>query len=168
MKQYNSNKTRDFAHYHTIYEKEIIEMKKYVSIMLTAIFCISLLAGCGGSGKSDQQPAEETKERAAQPEKTEETGAKENAADAAADPNAYLVYVLEAETMAPIPGARVQFCSDTQCMMQKTDDTGCAAFKVDPGKYTVHILKAAGYVVPEEEFAVPEQYDVVRITLEKQ
>ena len=59
-------------------------------------------------------------------------------------------------------------CSDMQCMMQKTDDTGCAAFKVDPGKYTVHILKAAGYVVPEEEFAVPEQYDVVRITLEKQ
>ena len=130
-------------------------MKKYVSIMLTAIFCISLLAGCGGSGKSDQQPAEETKERAAQPEKTEETGAKENAADAAADPNAYLVYVLEAETMAPIPGARVQFCSDTMCQMGKTDENGATSFQADPGTYTVHMLKVPeGYVKSEEEITL--------------
>ena len=130
-------------------------MKKYVSIMLTAIFCISLLAGCGGSGKSDQQPAEETKERAAQPEKTEETGAKENAADAAADPNAYLVYVLDAETMAPIPGARVQFCSDTMCQMGKTDENGVTSFQADPGTYTVHMLKVPeGYVKSEEEITL--------------
>ena len=58
-------------------------------------------------------------------------------------------------------------CSDMQCMMQKTDATGCAVFKQDPGKYTVHILKAAGYVVPKEEFAVPEQYGVMNIILEK-
>ena len=69
---------------------------------------------------------------------------------------------------APIVGASVQFCSDTQCMMGKTDDTGCAIFKVDPGKYTVHVLKAEGYVVTEEEYAVPEDYGIVKITLEKQ
>ena len=67
----------------------------------------------------------------------------------------------------PVEGAFVQMCSDMQCMMQKTDATGCAVFKQDPGKYTVHILKAAGYVVPKEEFAVPEQYGVMNIVLEK-
>ena len=34
-------------------------MKRYVSILLTAILSASLLAGCGGSGKNAQQPAEE-------------------------------------------------------------------------------------------------------------
>ena len=69
---------------------------------------------------------------------------------------------------APVVGASVQFCSDTQCMVGKTDDTGCAVFKVDPGKYTVHVLKAEGYVVTEEEYAVPEEYGIVSIVLEKQ
>lgn len=46
--------------------------------------------------------------------------------------------------------------------------TGCAVFKVDPGKYTVHVLKAEGYVVTEEEYAVPEEYGIVSIVLEKQ
>ena len=78
----------------------------------------------------------------------------------------YIIMVTDSEG-APVVGAAVQFCSDSQCMMEKTDDTGCAVFKVDPGKYTVHIHKAEGYVVPEEEFAVPEQYGVVQITLEK-
>lgn len=141
-------------------------MKKYVSIMLIAIFCISLLAGCGGSGKSDQQPAEETKERAAQPEKTEETGAKENAADASADPNAYLVYVLDAETMAPIPGARVQFCSDTMCQMGKTDENGVTSFQADPGTYTVHMLKVPEGYVYNTLVTVSSDYNNERIAME--
>ena len=41
-------------------------MKKYVSILLAAILSASLLAGCGGSGKSGQQPAKEAQEQAAQ------------------------------------------------------------------------------------------------------
>ena len=49
-------------------------MKKYISILLAAVLCTSILAGCGGSGKSGQQPAEETQEKAVQSEKTAETG----------------------------------------------------------------------------------------------
>ena len=60
-------------------------MKKYVSILLVAVLSSSILAGCGGSGKSVQQPARETQEKAAQSEKTEETGAQEDAAQADAD-----------------------------------------------------------------------------------
>lgn len=138
-------------------------MKKYISILLAAVLCTSILAGCGGSGKSGQQPAEETQEKAVQSEKTEETVAKEDtaqdsaqaAADTAANSGAYLIYVLDAETMEPIPGVRVQFCSDSLCKMGKTDESGVAKFDSEPGTYTVHMMKAPdGYVKSEEEITL--------------
>lgn len=138
-------------------------MKKMVSLVLVLAMMAVIATGCGGSS--------DNKSNAPQAQAAENAGASENTGSKGAEVtplnDGYLILVTDTEG-APVVGAAVQFCSDTQCMMQKTDDTGCAAFKVDPGKYTVHILKAAGYVVPEEEFAVPEQYDVVRITLEKQ
>ena len=138
-------------------------MKKYILVLLTAVLCTSILAGCGGSGKSGQQPAEETQEKAVQSEKTAETGAKEDtaqdsaqaAADTAANSGAYLIYVLDAETMEPIPGVRVQFCSDSLCRMGKTDENGVAMFDSEPGTYTVHMMKAPdGYVKSEEEITL--------------
>ena len=157
-------------------------MKKYLSILLAAILCSSILAGCGGSGKSVQQPAEETKEQAAQPEKTEEAGAKENAAqadaaqdsaqsaaDTAANSGAYTVCVMDAETMNPIPDVRVQFCSDSMCRMGKTDENGLAKFEVDPGTYTVHMMKAPeGYVKSEEEFTLDKDNRDVTYYLSKE
>ena len=143
-------------------------MKKYISILLAAVLCTSIFAGCGGSGKSGQQPAEETQEKAVQSEKTAETVAKEDAAqanaaqdsaqaaaDTAANSGAYLIYVLDAETMEPIPGVRVQFCSDSLCRMGKTDENGVAMFDSEPGTYTVHMMKAPdGYVKSEEEITL--------------
>ena len=117
---------------------------------------------------SGQQPAEETQEKAVQSEKTAETVAKEDAAqanaaqdsaqaaaDTAANSGAYLIYVLDAETMEPIPGVRVQFCSDSLCRMGKTDENGAAMFDSEPGTYTVHMMKAPdGYVKSEEEITL--------------
>ena len=177
-------------------------MKKYVSILLAAILSASLLAGCGGSGKSGQQPAKEAQEQAAQPEETEteeagavEDGAQADAAkedpqaaaaaakedpqaaaakdnpqtDAAADSDAYLVYVKDAETMAPMPGVNVQFCSDVLCQMGKTDENGVAAFHSDPGTYTVHLMKAPdGYVSSTEEFTLDQDTREATYFLEKQ
>lgn len=159
-------------------------MKKYVSILLAAILSASLLAGCGGSGKSGQQPAKETQEQAAQPAetKTEEAGAVEDAAQAdaakedpqadtaaAADADAYLIYVKDAETMAPMPGVNVQFCSDDLCQMGKTDENGVAAFHSDPGTYTVHLMKAPdGYVNSTEEFTLDQDSREATYFLEKQ
>ena len=161
-------------------------MKRYVSILLTAILSASLLAGCGGSGKNAQQPAEEAKEQAAQPEKTEETEDKEDAAqpDAAQadtaqesaqaaageteDSHAYLVFVKDAETMDPLPGVRVQFCSDSMCRMGKTDESGLAVFDVDPGNYTVHMMKAPeGYVKSEEEITLDKDNRAAIYLLDK-
>lgn len=168
-------------------------MKKYVSILLAAILSASLLAGCGGSGKSGQQPAKEAQEQTAQPEETEteeagavEDGAQADAAkedpqaaaaeakddpqtDAAADSDAYLVYVKDAETMAPMPGVNVQFCSDVLCQMGKTDENGVAAFHSDPGTYTVHLMKAPdGYVSSTEEFTLDQDTREATYFLEKQ
>ena len=151
-------------------------MKKYISILLAAVLCSSILAGCGGSGNSGQKPAAETQEQATQTEGTEEAQPTEDAAQtggteearpsedaaqdstqAAADDTAtsgdYLVFVKDAETMAPIPDVRVQFCSDSLCQMGKTDESGLASFhSEDPGTYTVHMMKAPdGYVKSEEE-----------------
>ena len=150
-------------------------MKKYISILLAAILSVSLLAGCGGSDNSGQKPAEETQEQTAQPEGTEQAqpeGAEQaqpsedaaqadaaqdsaQAADNTANSGAYLVFVMDAETIKPIPNVRVQFCSDSACRMGKTDENGLVKFEVDPGTYTVHMMMAPeGYVKSEEEFTL--------------
>ena len=99
-------------------------MKKYISILLAVVLSASLLAGCGGgSGNSEQKPATEAKEDAAQPEENE---AAEPAADAAQSQDAaqaqdasaqdtdantnpaagfYQIYVIDAATLDPIEGA---------------------------------------------------------------
>lgn len=53
----------------------------------------------------------------------------------------YLIFVKDANTEEPLAGVKVQFCSDTQCMMGRTDNTGVAVFNMEPGNYEAHILK---------------------------
>ena len=157
-------------------------MKKYISILLVAILCSSILAGCGGSDNSGKKPAEETQEQTAQPEGTEQAQPSEDAAqadaaqdsaqaagDLGANSGAYLVCVMDAETMKPIPNVRVQFCSDSMCRMGKTDENGLAKFEVDPGTYTVHMMKAPeGYVKSEEEFTLDKDNRDVTYYLSKE
>ena len=62
----------------------------------------------------------------------------------------------------PVEGVMVQFCSDTECLMQTTDDNGLAAFDKPAGSYTAHLLKVpAGYEKDDTEYAVPETPDTV-------
>ena len=135
-------------------------MKKIVSLLLVVAMTALVLTGCGSVGKRSIGNILYSFGAAAK------TGQNESIKTAEVNNDAYIVMVTDPEG-TPVEGAFVQMCSDMQCMMQKTDATGCAVFKQDPGKYTVHILKAAGYVVPKEEFAVPEQYGVMNIVLEK-
>lgn len=135
-------------------------MKKIVSMLLVVAMTALVLTGCGSVGKRSMGNILYSFGAAAK------TGQNESIKTAEVNNDAYIVMVTDPEG-TPVAGAFVQMCSDMQCMMQKTDATGCAVFKQDPGKYTVHILKAAGYVVPKEEFAVPEQYGVMKIVLEK-
>lgn len=135
-------------------------MKKIVSLLLVVAMTALVLTGCGSVGKRSMGNILYSSGAAVK------TGQNGSIKTAEVNNDAYIVMVTDPEG-TPVEGAFVQMCSDMQCMMQKTDATGCAVFKQDPGKYTVHILKAAGYVVPKEEFAVPEQYGVMNIVLEK-
>ena len=135
-------------------------MKKIVSLLLVVAMTALVLTGCGSVGKRSMGNILYSSGAAVK------TGQNGSIKTAEVNNDAYIVMVTDPEG-TPVEGAFVQMCSDMQCMMQKTDATGCAVFKQDPGKYTVHILKAAGYVVPKEEFAVPEQYGVMNIILEK-
>ena len=82
--------------------------------------------------------------------------------------NACRIIVCDAEGN-PVAGTMVQFCSDTTCVMGKTDAEGTASFNIEEGqKYTVHVHKAPeGYETDPEEYAVPEKPGDVRITLKK-
>ena len=135
-------------------------MKKIVSLLLVVAMTALVLTGCGSVGKKSMGNILYSSGAAVK------TGQNGSIKTTEVSDDAYIVMVTDPEG-TPVEGAFVQMCSDMQCMMQKTDATGCAVFKQDPGKYTVHILKAAGYVVPKEEFAVPEQYGVMNIVLEK-
>ena len=170
-------------------------MKKYISILLAAVLSASLLAGCGGgSGNSGQQPAADAKEETAQPEEKEaaepaadaaqsqdsaqtqdaaqaqqETNAQGNDANAGPATGFYQIHVIDAATMDPIEGARVQFCSDSACMMGITDSSGLASFESDPGNYTVHLLKAPkGYKGSTEEFTLTADSREATYQLEKE
>ena len=144
-------------------------MKKIISFVLVLAMMAVVATGCGGSsdkGGSDAKTPVQAAETTEASGDTVTDNAENKGDTVTVNNDGYIVMVTNSEG-TPVVGAAVQFCSDAQCMMEKTDETGCAVFKVDPGKYTVHILKAEGYVVPEEEFAVPEQYGVVQVTLEK-
>ncbi len=130
-------------------------MKKIISLLLVMAMMAVMVTGCGGNKGTT--------------EGTQTTFQTADSSNMSADVNndAYVVIVTDSDG-APIVGAAVQLCSDTMCVMEKTDDTGCAIFKQDPGKYTIHILKAEGYVVTDQEYEVPEQYGIVNIALEKE
>jgi thiol-disulfide isomerase/thioredoxin len=68
-----------------------------------------------------------------------------------------------------VKGATVQFCSDTTCMVGKTDENGVAVFEMEEGPtYTVHILKVPeGYEKNSEEYLTAETYCDVYVSLGK-
>ena len=81
------------------------------------------------------------------------------------DAGAYRVFVAD-EKGNPVQGAAVQFCSDSQCMMAKTDENGMAVFAVEPGSYSVHILKVpSDYEKHLTEYRLSDTYSDVVVVL---
>ena len=87
---------------------------------------------------------------------------------AANDEGVYRVIVSDTDGDL-VKGATVQFCSDTTCMMGKTDENGVAGFQMEEGQnYTVHILKVPeGYVKNPGEYLTDDTYCDIYIPLEK-
>ena len=134
-------------------------MRKLFAVLISVSIAVSLLCGCGGSNGSggsagEQQAAGEAAQGAEQ-----KAGEAADAADAPPTvsdaENTYIILVQDADDASPLSGAMVQFCSDTQCMVGRTDATGSASFEVDPGNYTAHVLRVPeGYEATEEEIAL--------------
>lgn len=99
---------------------------------------------------------------------TAEAGAGKGGADAgvtANDAGMYRIYVAD-ETGKPVEGATVQFCSDSSCLLGKTDAQGLASFAEPEGNYTVHILKApADFEKNTTEYTMPAAYSDLTVVL---
>ena len=77
----------------------------------------------------------------------------------------YQIQVVD-EAGSPVEGVMVQFCSNEQCLVGKTDADGIAAFDEPAGSYTVHLLKVpAGYAKDKTEYPAPETPDTVVLTV---
>lgn len=80
-------------------------------------------------------------------------------------PASYEVLVKD-EAGKPVSGVRIQFCSDTECLMGTTDENGSAVFDQKAGSYTIHVLMAPeGYAADDTEYAAPAQPGQVTIVL---
>lgn len=83
------------------------------------------------------------------------------------DEGVYRVIVTDPEGK-PVQGASIQFCSDTMCLMEKTDENGVASFAHEEGVYTVHVLRVpGGYEANDEEYVTADTFCDVSIVLQK-
>ena len=142
-------------------------MKKTVSFALALAALAFLLAGCGNTGR-DAAP------QAGQAQTDGPAAAATAAADAGTDPGAetagvrYVIRVRDAENGGPVGDVTVQFCSDTECRMGRTDENGDAEFGAEPGSYTAHVLKVPeGYEKNDEEIGLTADGPVATFLLTK-
>jgi len=85
---------------------------------------------------------------------------------AANDAGMYRVYVAD-DSGKPVEGATVQFCSDSECTLGKTDAQGVASFQVPEGNYTVHLLKVpADFEKNSTEYTMLSTYSDLSIVVE--
>ena len=113
-------------------------MKKCVSIVVMICLSVSLLMGCGGSGEGDKDQGAQSGEKAqvkttsaAAPQQAKAKGDKPLDEELPFQTDGYVIFVKDANTNEPLAGVRVQFCSDSECMMGVTDGNGTAVFNVD-------------------------------------
>lgn len=114
-------------------------MKKRSLIAAIVTFSVSAIIFTACGSKPADIPSSAAPDKTSAPAVSEELKT-----ELSAPQNGYTFTVLD-ECGNPVSGAVVQICSETQCVQIKTDDSGIAFFKAEPGVYDIHILKA-----PEE------------------
>ena len=131
-------------------------MNTTVKALAAGILCAAMLAGCGNSA-----PA---KTEAAAP--AEITGSSESTEPSDSD-GVYKVHVTNI-LGEPVPGVKVQFCSESECMFATTDNDGYVEFAQPEGQnYETHLLKVPkGYARDENVYQVPDKYSTVEIELQ--
>ena len=132
---------------------------------------MKMLEAMKTAGDTEAAPAAESVETETPVEAAEPAAEEKDAAEMpAAVPNGLKVYrVHVTDGAGPVEKVTVQFCSDTACMIGKTDAYGYAVFEEPVGAvYTVHILKTPkGYEKQTAEYETLYEYSDVEVVLSK-
>ena len=115
-----------------------------------------------------ETPAEEPEEKPV--EAPVEAPAEEPAEVPPVSPNGLRVYrVHVTDGTNPVEKVTVQFCSDTACLIGKTNADGYASFDQPAGAvYTIHILKTpSGYAKNEAEYETLREFCDVEVVIGK-
>ena len=79
----------------------------------------------------------------------------------------YRIVVTDGE--GPVQGVAIQFCDESTCSFQMTDESGVAVFRPEQQKaYEVHVLMVPdGYVGHEEVYRTEERWSSLTIVIGK-
>ncbi len=79
----------------------------------------------------------------------------------------YRIYVLD-QNDDPVEGAMVEFCTDSTCLVDRTDKDGMVSFTETPGVYDIHILYVpSGYEEDTKLYKSIDAYSDMRIHINK-
>lgn len=121
-------------------------MQKITKILFSTFLTLVMVLGLAGCSQGNTESTE-TAEKA-DPEST-----------------VYEVFVTD-EAGEPVEGVKVQFCSESECLIGTTDEDGIATFDKEAGTYTVHVYKAPEeYAKDKTEYEAPEKPGRINITL---
>ncbi len=115
--------------------------------------------------EAEPAPEEETEpapEEEAEPASEEDIKPVQTEAAAA---EGYRILVTD-EADTPVPGVKVLFCSDWECISGITAADGIAVFDCEAGAYTIHIQKAPeGFAKDDTEYTAPSEPGLTAIVL---
>ncbi|MDO4962115.1 MAG: hypothetical protein Q4E57_09780 [Eubacteriales bacterium] len=113
--------------------------KILVGAVLPAVIiaaCV-MLAGCGRSGGSGETEAGNSTEAAGLPKPDIQAPS----IGTNAGKNAAWTFICEDESGEPVPGVKIQVCSDSLCSLVKTDENGRAVYTGERFAYEIHVLE---------------------------
>lgn len=98
-----------------------------------------------------------------------DVGAKDAAVDTAAVSGGAYRVIVQDQDGNPVQGVTVQFCSEAECVLGKTDADGAASFDMPEGPgHEIHLLKVPeGFEKDGTTYSAPETYGDIVLVLNK-
>ena len=98
-----------------------------------------------------------------------DAGAKDASADRVADSGSAYRVIVQDQDGNPVKGVTVQFCSEAECVLGKTDADGAASFDMPEGPgHEIHLLKVPeGFEKDGTTYSAPETYGDIVLVLNK-
>ena len=98
-----------------------------------------------------------------------DAGAKDASADTAENSGGAYRVIVQDQDGNPVQGVTVQFCSEAECVLGKTDADGAASFDMPEGPgHEIHLLKVPeGFEKDGTTYSAPETYGDIVLVLNK-